>query len=308
MNNKIWQGKVYAEILDLSDFNDYPKTFYFNALISKKDPRNTDFVSWMKNQKNIRVIKDIDSHYINSYYIINCCVARDNVNVIQKKAELQEHSQNFLLNVDFIENTGFPKNGTHCFLVKDFEKLDEHGYFVKEIENIYEKYTCYVKREELNENNFFDINLNKSSIPRIAVVTNGESRAYIDVKFELGKAGIIPDLFDVEKNYSNLEYRLLEANKQGFDFIILCRGGGFFMDFFVFWRESLIKCLIDITKITPVITGLGHATDISFADMVASYCASTPSAAAIRLRNFYLLQPLLKAGTIDKNLFDALCS
>ena len=60
--------------------------------------------------------------------------------------------------------------------------------------------------------------------------------------------------------------------------IIIARGGGSFEDLSVF-NEELIAGEIFNSKI-PIITGIGHETDVTITDFVADIYASTPTAAA----------------------------
>ena len=62
------------------------------------------------------------------------------------------------------------------------------------------------------------------------------------------------------------------------DCVILARGGGSFEDLWEFNDESLARYLADYPL--PVVTGIGHETDTSIADLVADHRASTPTNAA----------------------------
>jgi exodeoxyribonuclease VII large subunit len=62
------------------------------------------------------------------------------------------------------------------------------------------------------------------------------------------------------------------------DAIILARGGGPSEDFMAFNDEGLVQAIASSTK--PLITGIGHESDVCLADLAADLRASTPSTAA----------------------------
>lgn len=64
----------------------------------------------------------------------------------------------------------------------------------------------------------------------------------------------------------------------GIDVIIVARGGGSADDLWAFEDESLARAIAKCP--IPVVTGIGHAGDVSTADLVADFSATTPTAAA----------------------------
>ncbi len=60
--------------------------------------------------------------------------------------------------------------------------------------------------------------------------------------------------------------------------LILARGGGASEDLACFNDERVVRAIAECP--IPVVTGIGHQRDESLADLVADYCAHTPTAAA----------------------------
>lgn len=68
------------------------------------------------------------------------------------------------------------------------------------------------------------------------------------------------------------------ASRLDVDCVIVARGGGSYEDLFAFNTEEVARAILRAPR--PVITGIGHESDVTIADLVADRRAETPSAAA----------------------------
>ncbi len=145
-----------------------------------------------------------------------------------------------------------------------------------------------VLRQELLDAGYFD-QARKKPIPvypkRVAIITSISGAVIHDIRTVTARRApalpllLIPSEVQGEKAISGLVQALNKADEHAdIDLIILARGGGSLEDFAAFNSRELAECLVHCQ--TPVISSVGHESDISIADLVADRRAATPSEAA----------------------------
>jgi len=124
-----------------------------------------------------------------------------------------------------------------------------------------------------------------SSPSIIGIVTSSEGAALRDMlrvlrtRFPLARVILSPTLVQGAEAPAAIARALDAINEHGeAEVVILGRGGGSIEDLWAF-NEEVVARAIARSRI-PVISGVGHETDFTIADLVADYRASTPTAAA----------------------------
>jgi exodeoxyribonuclease VII large subunit len=130
----------------------------------------------------------------------------------------------------------------------------------------------------------------KLSLPiipqKLALVTSPRGKAVHDVirtlrrRFPLVQVLLFGVAVEGQNAAAEIIKGLQAAQESDADVILLVRGGGSYEDLMPFNDEHLAVQVANSK--TPIITGIGHEPDNSIADMVASFRASTPTAAAER--------------------------
>ncbi|MBL4622737.1 MAG: exodeoxyribonuclease VII large subunit [Immundisolibacteraceae bacterium] len=119
----------------------------------------------------------------------------------------------------------------------------------------------------------------------IALITSPVGAAVHDLqttlarRWPIAKIILLPCLVQGDQAARQLTAKIVEANKNdAVDLIILARGGGSVEDLAAFNDESLVRTIA--ASDLPLISGVGHESDWTLADMAADLRAATPTAAA----------------------------
>ncbi|HEY2432155.1 MAG TPA: exodeoxyribonuclease VII large subunit [Vicinamibacterales bacterium] len=143
-------------------------------------------------------------------------------------------------------------------------------------------------KEKLHAEGLFD-RARKRALPalprRIGVVTSGDGAALRDIlkvlKRRAPNASVLirPARVQGEDAVADIVTALRQIGKAPeVDVVILARGGGSLEDLWAFNEEKVARAIASCP--VPVVSGVGHETDVTIADFVADLRAPTPSAAA----------------------------
>ena len=120
---------------------------------------------------------------------------------------------------------------------------------------------------------------------RVGVVTSPTGSVWHDIRNVVGRRYPLTELLLAPaavqgEDATQSIVEALEAVNQApdVDVVILARGGGSLEDLWSFNEEPVARAIF--ASRAPVISGVGHETDLTIADMVADRRAPTPSAAA----------------------------
>ncbi|MCP5159110.1 MAG: exodeoxyribonuclease VII large subunit [Gammaproteobacteria bacterium] len=145
---------------------------------------------------------------------------------------------------------------------------------------------------------------------RIGVVTSPSGAALRDVLATLRRRfpSLPVRLYPVPVQGEGAGIRIAQAirrasERQDCDILLLVRGGGSLEDLWAFNEESVARAIFDCA--IPVVTGIGHETDVTIADFAADQRAATPTAAAA-LASPDRLEWLQQIRLLDERLARAL--
>ncbi len=152
--------------------------------------------------------------------------------------------------------------------------------------NLYEAFLRL--KEKLNAEGLFDQN-RKRQIPDyatcIGIVTSLQAAALRDILTALKRRAphvrviLYPTPVQGDGAAEKIASAIMTASTRAeCEVLLVCRGGGSIEDLWSFNDEKVARAIAAATM--PVISGVGHETDITIADFVADLRAATPTAAA----------------------------
>ena len=163
------------------------------------------------------------------------------------------------------------------------ENMQEAG--IGELQSAFE-----ALRRKLNSEGLFDAAKKRDIAPlpdHLAIITSATGAAIHDVMSVLGRrfpamrSTLIPTQVQGEEATAQVVSALEKAaayRDAPFDLILLTRGGGSLEDLWTFNTEPVARAIA--ASPIPVVSAVGHESDVTIADFVADLRAPTPSAAA----------------------------
>ena len=174
--------------------------------------------------------------------------------------------------------------------ISSYEKGSSYQIYAKNIteSGLGQLYLRFMEtRTRLEEMGLFDAAYHKP-IPRyalkIGIVTAPTGAAIQDIiniarrRNPYVQLVLYPSLVQGEGAVSDIIHGIETLDAMGLDVIIVGRGGGSLEDLWAFNEEAVARAIFDAD--TPIISAVGHETDVTISDYVADLRAPTPSAAA----------------------------
>jgi len=143
-------------------------------------------------------------------------------------------------------------------------------------------------RARLSAEGLFDAGRKRPMPPfvrTVGVVTSTAGAALHDVVATLTRRAphvrviVYPTLVQGPEAPAALVAALAQVERRDeVDAVLVCRGGGSLEDLWAFNDERVVRALDRLSR--PVVSGVGHETDVTLVDLVADLRAATPTAAA----------------------------
>jgi len=187
-----------------------------------------------------------------------------------------------------------PENGKQVIVKAQVSLYEPRGDYQLIVESMEEAGDGALQRafdllkQKLAKEGLFDAS-HKKPLPKlphcIGVITSPSGAAIRDILTVLKRrfSAIPIIIYPVAVQGNNAGFEIATAIERANDLkqcelIILGRGGGSLEDLWAFNEERVARAIFDSD--IPIISAVGHETDVTIADFVADFRAATPSAAA----------------------------
>ncbi|MFC4558769.1 exodeoxyribonuclease VII large subunit [Virgibacillus kekensis] len=187
-----------------------------------------------------------------------------------------------------------PENGMKVLIKGEIGVFEPHGQYqlyIQQMEpdGIGSLHLAFEQlKEKLNKQGYFDKGI-KKELPRfpehIGVITSPTGAAVRDIittlkrRYPIVNTTVIPVLVQGPNSAESIRQAISKANKLSkFDVLIIGRGGGSIEELWSFNEEIVADAIFKST--IPIISAVGHETDVTISDFVADVRAATPTGAA----------------------------
>lgn len=214
-----------------------------------------------------------------------------------------------------------PKDGMHIIAAASASLYERDGSFQLYVTDMQEdgigqqQLALEKLKQKLLEMGVFDTSA-KHPIPthpsKVGVVTSGIGAALQDIinvisrRYPLCELHVFPAQVQGESAPESIARSIEMAGKYDCDVLIVGRGGGSAEDLSAFNTERVVMAVYNSS--VPVISAVGHETDVSLTDGAADLRAPTPSAAAeLAVPSIDELKDRLQreTGILDKVFFNS---
>ncbi|MFD2045963.1 exodeoxyribonuclease VII large subunit [Ornithinibacillus salinisoli] len=187
-----------------------------------------------------------------------------------------------------------PENGMKVLIrgeISVFEMNGQYQLYIQQMEpdGIGSLYLAFEQlKEKLRKLGYFE-DIHKKTIPvhptSIGIITSPTGAAVRDIlttikrRYPIVQATVIPVLVQGPHAAASIKKGIETANNKGsFDVLIVGRGGGSIEELWSFNEEIVAQAIFNSD--IPIISAVGHETDITISDYVADLRAPTPTGAA----------------------------
>ncbi|WP_100010704.1 exodeoxyribonuclease VII large subunit [Lentibacillus sediminis] len=186
-----------------------------------------------------------------------------------------------------------PENGMNVLIkgeISVFEPYGQYQLYIQQMEpdGIGSLYLAFEQLKEKLEKQGYFLPEHKKKLPvypkHIAIITSPTGAAVRDIlttirrRYPIVKTTVIPVLVQGDSAPRSIVEALRYADSGGlFDTIILGRGGGSIEELWSFNEEIVAEAIFQAA--TPIISAVGHETDVTISDFIADLRAPTPTGA-----------------------------